>query len=215
VNKVNISRVANVVFWTQMAAAIIFAVAQVIRMMSSVEGLTITVFLFNLTFVILNLALAVRADQVQASRETKRAKWVYVIGTITYFMFIFVMIAKAETLWDKRDTIASTAVLIGVSIVLIRFRFQVALPMVCGWLALAMKAIPQLILAWKVWHVGGAGLSPIMMVMFHYLTLSRIFQISLIVKEAGWDKNRIALAVSEIGNELSWVIVTAVWLIRL
>jgi len=214
VKKVTLSRVADVIFWTQMAAAIIFGVAQVIRMTSSVEGLTLTVFIFNLTFTALNLVLALRAHQEQASRETKRARWIYVMGTITYSSFIAVMLFKADTLWDQRDTIAATAVFIGASIVLIRYRFKIAKPMVRGWLALAMKSIPQLILAWKVWNVGGAGLSPTMVVIFHYLTLSRLFQITIIVREAGWDKNRVALAVSETGNELSWIIVTIAWLIK-
>lgn len=210
----HLSRVADIVFWTQMLAAVAFAVAQVIKMTISVEGLTLTVFLFNLVFCILNLVLAMRAHQVQASKETRRARWIYVMGTITYLSFIAAMFLSAETLWDRRDTITATAVAIGAAAVLIRFRFQVALPMVRGWLALTMKATPQLILAWKVWSVGGGGLSAVMVVMFHYLTLSRLFQIWLIVREAGWDKNRIALAVSETGNELSWGLVTAAWLIR-
>jgi hypothetical protein len=215
VRKETLAKIADYVFWTQMVAAVLFGVRQVSKMTVSVEGLTITSFACNLTFCILNLVLALRAHKVQPSKETSRAKWIYITGIFNYSALVMMMVMVAPRLWDYRDTITMGVVLIGAALVLIRFNFQVAQPMVRGWLALALKGLPQIILAWKVWTDGGDGLDPVMVVVFHYLTLSRLFQIWIIVREAGWDKNRIALATSEIGNELTWCLVTIAWLVHL
>jgi hypothetical protein len=170
-------------------------------------------FLCNFAFAALNLALAVRAHQAQPSIETLRARAIYVIGTATYVVFVGIMVAVAETLWDRRDDATVAIVGLGLIAVLAIYRRDYGNPFVRGWLALAMKALPQVVLAWKILVVGGNGLSLVMVVMFHYLTLSRIFQVWLAIREAGWDRNRRAMALSEIGNEATWCLVTAAWLI--
>jgi hypothetical protein len=48
----------------------------------------------------------------------------------------------------------------------------------------------------------------------HFTILMRIGQLIFSIREAGWDRNRIGSAISEVANEASWLIVTVVWLFR-
>jgi len=47
----------------------------------------------------------------------------------------------------------------------------------------------------------------------HFTILVRLGQIYFLVKEAGWDKNRVWLAISETANEISWGVATIAWVV--
>lgn len=84
--------------------------------------------------------------------------------------------------------------------------------MVKGLFGVAYKSIPQVLLAWKFLAEGGSGTPGPSVVLGHATISIRLGQIYFMVKEAGWDRNRFWLAVSESANELSWIIATLAWL---
>jgi hypothetical protein len=80
-----------------------------------------------------------------------------------------------------------------------------------GWLAVSFKAVPQIVLAWSISIHGGAGLALGAVVSGHITILSRLAQLSMAIREAGWDQNRVGSFISEVPNELSWIAVTLAW----
>ncbi len=85
--------------------------------------------------------------------------------------------------------------------------------MVKAFFAIAYKSVPQVLLAWKFLAEGASGTPGLSIIVGHATILVRLGQIYFMVREAGLDRNRVWLAVSETANELSWVIATIAWLI--
>ena len=85
-------------------------------------------------------------------------------------------------------------------------------PMVKGFFAIAYKSVPQVLLAWKFLAEGAGGTPAISVWVGHATILIRLGQIYFMVREAGWDKYRIWLAVSATANEVSWIVATIAWL---
>ena len=72
--------------------------------------------------------------------------------------------------------------------------------------------MPQLLLAWKFLAEGASGTPLTSVIVGHATILIRLGQIYFMVREAGFDRNRVWLAVSEVSNEVSWIVATAAWL---
>lgn len=201
-------------FYFYLSLAAIFALSQMAHMVTdSTEGLSLSMFIFAFLYVSVNSTLAIGAHKTQASEITKQLVIVMIIGVAIYFLFSLILAVKAEVAWDKNDTI-TTIIVLALSLVNLAYSYFKGLeffdPVVKGNYSLIFKSVPQLFLAYKISQYGGSGLSVVMIFTFHALTLVRIFQIFQSITEAGWDRNRIGLIVSEIGNEISWTIVTIV-----
>lgn len=201
-------------FYFQLIVGIIFGASQIVHMINnSTQGLSLSMFIFAFLFVSINLTLGIGAHRVQASAVTKQIIIILIIGVIIYFLFSLILAIKAEVIWDLNDTITTILVLFFAAI---NFSYScykkvnIFDPIIKGNYSLIFKAIPQLFLAYKISQNGGSGLGVIMIIAFHALTLARIFQIFQSIFEAGWDRNRVGLAVSEVGNEITWTIVTIV-----
>ncbi len=180
---------------------------------NSTQGLSLSMFIFAFLFVSINFTLGLGAHRVRASTVTKQILIVLIIGVVVYFLFSLVLAIKAEVMWDLNDTITTIIVLLFSAANFIYGRYKkikIFDPIIKGNYSLIFKSIPQLFLAYKISKNGGHGLDVIMIFSFHALTLARIFQIFQSIFEAGWDRNRIGLAISEIGNEITWTIVTIV-----
>lgn len=201
-------------FYFQLILGIIFGVSQIEHMINnSTQGLSLSMFVFAFLFVSINLTLGIGAHRVRASAVTKQILIILIIGVIVYFLFSLILAIKAEVIWDKNDTITTIIVIIFSLVNFLYSRYKKLNffdPLIKGNYSLIFKSIPQLFLAYKISQNGGSGLGIIFIISFHALTLARIFQIFQSIAEAGWDKNRIGLAVSEIGNEITWTIVTIV-----
>lgn len=201
-------------FYFQLVLGIVFGASQIEHMINnSTQGLSLSMFIFAFLFVSTNLTLGIGAHRARASAVTKQILIILVIGVVVYFLFSLILAVKAEVIWDKNDTI-TTIIVITFSLVNFLYSRYKKLdffdPLMKGNYSLIFKSIPQLFLAYKIIQNGGSGLGIIFIVSFHALTLARIFQIFQSISEAGWDRNRIGLAVSEIGNEITWTIVTIV-----
>jgi len=128
---------------------------------------------------------------------------------------LFALLTMTSVEWSSRDTLSMVAVSLGVvSTLLVAQRKDLSIrdPMVKGYLAVLFKGVPQLILAYEIMLWGGQGVATLAIISGHATIISRLGQLWFSIKEAGWDRNRIGSAISEIANEGSWIIVTIVWL---
>jgi hypothetical protein len=118
-------------------------------------------------------------------------------------------------LWDIKDTL--TAAVVGSAVLLTwlqarRLGLKITDPLVSGFLAVWFVGLPQITLTYKVFSVGGAGLAGGMILAGHIGIMTRLGQLWFAIREAGWDRNRQGAALSEIANEVTWLLVTLAWL---
>jgi len=187
-----------------------------IRMQETLQGVLIAEFILINAFAAINLRLAIGAHWVKPSRVTRQTVIVYSFWTIMIAVCIISVLATGQYKWDGNDTVAITVGALGsfavVAIGWLGYQLSIADPIVRGYLAMVLKSWPQLALAWKIGTDGGAGLPLLALALGHVTILIRMAQLVFSIREAGWDRNRRGSMISEIGNELSWIIVTIVWL---
>lgn len=208
--------IADALFAIQVACALLFGVTQTARMLETTAGVSLTWFLFWAIFLGLNLLLSIKAHQVQPSRVTAQTVVTYATWSTVLALALVVLVWRSLGEWHAVDTLNVLVSGAGVLVTLAvgrRHGLGPADPMVRGWLAVFFKATPQLTLAWHLAQVGGAGLAPFAVLAGHVTINLRLGQLYFSIREAGWDRNRLGSAVSEIANELSWVVATIVWLL--
>ncbi len=206
----------DALFGVQLLFTFIFGGSQFYRMLTTSQGVNLSWFLSWLIFLLLNLALTIRAHQNQPSRVTLQTILSYAAWTFVVAADLAVMLWKGTHVWGRTDTITTMLVGLGVALTLaVAYRLELGLvdPMVKGWLAVFFKAIPQLALAYKIFMRGGAGLAAAAVITGHITILARLGQLWFSIKEAGWDRNRRGSALSELANEASWLVATLVWLL--
>lgn len=207
----------DALFGVQLLFTFIFGGSQFYRMLTTRQGVNLTWFVSWLIFLLLNLALCIRAHKNQPSRVTLQTILSYAAWTVVVAADLAVMLWKGTHVWGETDTVTVITVGLGVALTVgLAFRLELGLvdPMVKGWLAVFFKAIPQLALAYKIYMRGGAGLAAAAVITGHITILARLGQLWFSIKEAGWDRNRRGSALSELANEISWLIATLVWLVR-
>lgn len=208
--------IADALFAIQVACALGFGLSQVGRMLQTTEGVSLTWFLFWAIFLGLNLLLSIKAHQVQPSRVTAQTVVTYATWSSVLAIALAVLLWRSLGEWHPVDTLnvaVSGAGVLATLAVGRRRGLGPGDPMVRGWLAVFFKATPQLTLAWHLAEVGGAGLAPFAVIAGHVTINLRLGQLYFSIREAGWDRNRIGSAVSEIANEASWIVATVVWLL--
>lgn len=209
--------VADLLFGVQIVCTLIFGGLQFLRMLTTSQGVSITWFGFWEVFLVLNLVLALRAHRNQPSRVTLQTIFSYSLWTVMVTLDLGVMIVKGTGTWNGRDTATVALAASGIAVtLLVAFLNQLGIadPIVKGYLAVCFKAVPQLIMAYNIFVMGGAGLAGTTVVTGHITVLTRLGQLMFSIREAGWDRNRQGSAISEIANEASWFICTMVWLVR-
>ncbi len=206
--------IADLLFGVQIVCAGVFGVSQFVRMLTTSQGVSITWFAFWLMFLVVNLVLAVRAHKAQPSRVTAQTIASYSAWTVVITADLILMVSKGNGEWDHRDYQTVLYAGLGIAVVLLIAWFkklEYSDPIVRGWLAVFFKAVPQLMLAYKIYSVGGAGLSGVAVINGHITIMTRLGQLCFSIREAGWDRNRIGSAMSEMANETSWMVATIVW----
>ena len=207
----------RILFWIQVVGVLIFGSSQLYHMIIySTIGLSESMFLCNTIVVTINLVLAIKANKIQSSKNTKETVLIYLFGTIIYMSFLVTMAIKAESVWGNLDWITMAIVLVVVAIVFVYIRYRkinYRNPLLKGVISLILKVVPQLIMAYKIYEVGGQGLSVVTLIVFHVLTLLRIYKVWETKREMTSEKNRTGLLLSEIGNEISWIVVSIVWIL--
>ncbi|MBI2065046.1 MAG: hypothetical protein HYT62_03285 [Candidatus Yanofskybacteria bacterium] len=207
--------IADLLFGVQIVGALVFCGAYFLRSLHDVTGSSLVQFGLVATYLLFHLALGVGAHRASPSRVTRQTIATYAI----WFVLISAIISAAATnpayRWNERETTQLLTAAVLTVIVLAATAIQrrkLSDPMVKASFAIAYKSVPQVLLAWKFLAEGASGTPGLSVVVGHLTILIRLGQIYFMVREAGWDRNRVWLAVSETVNELSWVVATAAWL---
>ena len=206
---------ADLLFGVQIIGATIFCGAYAWRSLSDITGSSIAQFSLVAAFLIFQLVLSLGAHSASPSRSTRQALATYLI----WLVLISVMILAAGTnptyRWNEKDdaTLITAIALTGIVILItVVKRKKFADPMIKAYFAIAYKSVPQVMLAWKFMAEGATGTPGLSVIVGHATIIIRLGQIYFMVREAGWDRNRLWLAISESLNELSWVVATIAWL---
>ncbi|MBI4694689.1 MAG: hypothetical protein HY749_11785 [Gammaproteobacteria bacterium] len=208
--------VADALFAVQLGCALLFGGSQALHMLHTTEGVSLSWFGFWEAFLLINFRLALRAHRAWPSRVTTQTVAVYALWTAIIGLDLAVMLVRGQARWTDIDTLTTLVAGAGVAVTIALARARrmtIADPIVRGWLAVFFKAVPQLTLAWNIARVGGGGLSPLGVVAGHVTICTRLGQLGLAIREAGFDRNRLGSALSEVANEASWIVATVVWLL--
>lgn len=206
--------VDDFLFLFQITLALIFGFYQINQMLFvSVKGLSISAYLFTVIFVGINTYLAFRARKYLNNKISNQTLIVYILGTLIYFLFTLILVVKSS--WVANDTNTLLIVILFSLLATVyakRKKLDFLNPIMKAIFGIIFRAVPHVFMALKIFQEGGSGLSVVMVVVFHTLTITRILIVYNSYLKAREDINRKALLVSEIGNELSWCVVTATWL---
>jgi hypothetical protein len=208
--------VADSLFAVQAVCALVFGGSQALHMLHTTAGVSVSWFAFWAAFLVINFRLARRAHRAWPSRVTLQTVIVYAMWASIIALDLGVMLVRGQGRWTEIDTLTTLIAGAGVAVTLVLARARrttIADPIVRGWLAVFFKAVPQLTLAWNIYRVGGAGLSPLSVIAGHVTICTRLGQLALAIREAGFDRNRLGSALSEVANEASWIVATVVWLL--
>ena len=208
--------VADLLFWVQLICTLIFGISQFIKTLSTTEGISTSMFWSWEFFLTLNLIMALKAHRNKPSRVTRQTIISYITWIVMITLDLIAIYAKNTGIWNARDTWATILVAVGIVVIVIVKHFKrlpATDPMIKTSLSVAFKVIPQLVWAYNITLVGGGGLAWPAILAGHVTISSRIGQIWFAIREAGWDRNRIGLFISETSNEFSWLVVSITWLI--
>ena len=221
----------HLLFVLQIALGTVFCLSQFQHMLEHgvQTGVSVVMFLSVQAFLMINLILAVQAYKglprvIAIENVTTYLVWNVLWGMNT-FLVAHAMTENHEILWTSSEYVALCAVLLGILLVYSAGRARgltINDPIVRGCSALVFKAAPQLFQAWKIFVFGGSAWSVIAVLGGHITILIRLGQIGfsylaakkITSMELQKETMRpvIGMAISEIGNELSWLVATAFWL---
>jgi hypothetical protein len=207
-------RLADSLFLIQITCLVIFALAQGQKLITSSQGVSITWYVFMGVSGALNLSLGIGAHRAKPSRVTRQ------MMASSGFLVAIVLCHGTLLLangcqWDLKDTVTSLIGVTGILVtVLTARRTGVSLrhPLVRGWIVIFCGCVPTLLMAMKIWQVGGAGVAGAVLVTGHLSKLARLFHLCFSYGEAKWDQNRRAALFTEVMGEVAWVLVTIAWL---
>jgi hypothetical protein len=207
--------VADSLFLFQIVGAVVFCGAYALRATVDVTGSSIVQFGLVGAFLFFCLTLSVGAYKTKPDRATKQGIATYIVWLVLLFVVIGSTLSNKEYQWNDKETamlvmgivLTGAVLLIGVT-----SHTRVTDPMMRGLFAIAFKAVPQVLLAWKFLEEGASGTPAAAIIVGHVTILIRLGQIYFMVRASGWDRNRKWLTLSEVSNEVSWIIATLVWL---
>jgi hypothetical protein len=209
--------IADLLFGSQLVIGVFFAASRIVRMSQTLEGVLLAEFFLIGSFCALNWSLAIGANRDEPSRSGKQTIITYAFWTVVLAGCIVTVLSTGKYQWGVTDTVAlAVAAIAGTLTVRIGWSYQLPIDdgIVRGYLAMIFKSWPQLMLAYKISQQGGAGLPLLAVVLGHVTILIRLLQLWLTAREAGWNRKRKGSMISEVGNELTWLVTTFVWLIN-
>lgn len=208
---------ADVFFVLQIMLALVSGGSQFLRLLTTSQGVNVSWLASWLTFLVINLDLTIRAHRSQPSRVTLQTVLTYLAWTLVIAANLALLLWRGTERWDLKDTVTAVVVGLGVLATLIYARVRglgITDPMVNAGFGMCFIGLPQLTLAYKIFTVGGAGLAGGMLLAGHIGITTRLGQLWFAIREAGWDRNRLAAALTEAANEVTWLLVTGAWLVR-
>lgn len=211
-----IKKTGDFLFWFQLVCGLISGSTQAIKMLGSTQGLTFSFFLTQICFMSINLWLSHGALMSPNADKKMKSQSMIIYSMWTFFAFLHAGLVfwMMPVLWKNFDTMTSIIILVGTLIILVRMKIK-HIPSVDPYIkmnfAILFKSIPQIILAITIFIYGGSGISVFWLLFGHIIIISRIFHLWLSTHE-GNNRNTKASFVSEIWNEITWIIATLVWL---
>jgi hypothetical protein len=206
---------ADAFFVLQITLALVSGGSQFLRLLTTSQGVNVSWLASWLTFLVINLDLCIRAHRSRPSRVTRQTVLTYAAWTLVIAANLALLLWRGTERWDSKDTVTAAAVGLGLLLTLLYARgrsLSLTDPMVNAGFGMCFIGLPQITLAYKIFNVGGAGLAGGMLLAGHIGIITRLGQLWFSIREAGWDRNRQAAALSEAANEGSWVLVTVAWL---
>jgi hypothetical protein len=203
------------IFATQMCLALLLGGSQFIKMLSLTQGVSASMFFFTDIFFGLLFWMAIIAYKKRPGRMARQTVVVYAISVFVYSALLIETYVQAPVFWEMSDWLTAGLVFAGIaSIVIIKSwkDWDLTEPYLKTGLAVSFKAIPQLLLAYKIFQIGGGGISGLWILSFHCFTISRLVPLVLLNRESKWDRTRKSMLLSEAANEGSWLAVTLAWL---
>ncbi len=203
-------------FALQLVLALVSGGSEFIRLLTTSQGVNLSWLASWLAFLLINLALTIRAHLNLPSRVTLQTVLAYAAWTTVIAACLGAMLWQGMEIWDAKDNF--TAILVGSGLALTclwAYRLGLGLldPMVHAGFAICFIGLPQLTLAYKIFTVGGAGMAGLMLLAGHIGILTRLGQLWFAIREAGWERDRKGAALGELANEATWLLVTAAWLV--
>lgn len=209
--------VADLLFGVQLIGMFTFIIAQFVRMLHTVQGISPVWLLCAEAFCIINVSLAFRGWRQSPTRATFQLFVTHGSWTLGIGLLLTLLATKAsEVVWGWYDTGTLVMVACATIIVFVVGTFRrvgITDPIVRGVLAAIFRGIPHIALAYKIGLLGGNGLAALTVWAAHATASVRIGQLGFAIREAGWDRSRRGLAIAEAASEVTWIVVTLVWLI--
>ncbi len=211
-----ITAISTTLFGIQLVATVLFGGGQLIRMYKTRKGVSLTWFVLWEGFITMNLILTGDAFMTNANLTNTQAVIGYAAWAVMIAFDIALILWFGLVSWDRYETITVIIGVGGIVTVLSVAYLQregVANPWVKGGIALFCKTTSQIVFAFKIREKGRIGLAGMTLVMGHVTVMCRVGQILCAISVTGtWDENLTASLISELGNELSWILVTVCWL---
>lgn len=207
---------ADAIFVLQILLALVSGGSQFLRLLTTSQGVNVSWLASWLTFLAINLELTLRAHRSRPSRVTRQTVLTYAAWTLVIAANLALLLWRGTEQWDGKDTVTAVMVGVGLLLTLLYARcrsLSFTDPLVNAGFGMCFIGLPQLTLAYKIFTVGGAGLAGAMLLAGHIGILTRLGQLMFAIREAGWDRNRQAAALSEVANESTWLLVTVAWLV--
>jgi hypothetical protein len=208
---------ADILFLAQIGLAIVFGGSEFLRLLNTSQGIPIFWLASWLAFLLINLALTIRAHVSFPSRVTLQAAGCYALWTVIIASDLVVLLMKGTDIWRVADTVTAIIVAAGIMVAIHwghRRGHGPGDPIVHGYLGILFIGIPQITLAYTILQEGGQGLAGAALLASNFSILIRLALLGFAIAEAGWDRNRKGAAMSELANEISWLLVTLAWLSR-
>jgi hypothetical protein len=205
---------ADLLFILQLVLALISGSSQFLRLLTTSQGVNVSWLASWLTFLVINLELTLRAHRSRPSRVTLQTVLTYGAWTFVIAANLALLLWRGTEAWDGKDTMTAVMVGLGLLLTLIYARIRrlgFTDPLVNAGFGMCFIGLPQVTLAYKIFTVGGAGLAGGMLLAGHIGITTRLGQLMFAIREAGWDRNRLAAALSELANEATWLLVTLAW----
>lgn len=208
---------ADVLFLIQVGLALVFGGSEFLRLLRTSQGIPIFWLACWLAFLLVNLALTIRAHRSLPSRVTLQAAGCYGLWTVIIASDLTVLLLKGTDIWRAADTITALVVGAGLTVTILwgyRRGRGLGDPIVHGNFGILFIGVPQITLAYTIFMEGGQGLAGAALLVSNFSILIRLALLGFAIAEGGWDRNRKGAAMSEFANELSWLLVTLAWLSR-
>jgi hypothetical protein len=208
---------ADILFFIQVGLAIVFGGSEFLRLLSTSQGIPIFWLASWLAFLLINLALTIRAHTSRPSRVTLQTVGCYALWTVIIASDLVVLLLKGTDIWRPADTVTVLGVALCLIVTILwgyRRRLGPGDPIVQGYFGILFIGVPQITLAYTIYTEGGQGLAGPALLASNFSILIRLALLGFAIAEAGWDRNRKGAAMSESANEISWLLVTLAWLMR-